>query len=116
MQILAWPDTADNRLPSFKMTVNLEGAFFVLWARWNVSYGFWTIDILSTDLEPLVTGQKIVIGVDLLTRNTEPRLPRGALLAVDLSGKITRIDREDMGRDVFLCYFTADEIAGAVAA
>lgn len=116
MQILAWPDTADNRLPSFKMTVTLDDTAFVLWAKWNVVYGFWTLDLLDSTLDPIVTGLKLALGIDLLHRYRDARLPGGALMVVDLSGKITRIDREDMGRDVFLCYFTADEIAGAVAA
>lgn len=100
--VIPWP----GEFSSFEQTVTLDGRLFRLHARWNTSHEYWSMDIIDDEDSPLVTGLKIVLGVELLNRYNDPRLPPGRLLAVDMSGAVTRIGRNDLGDRVQLAYAT----------
>lgn len=100
MQIIPWRNAS-----SFRETVALDGRNYVIWAKWNSTYEFWTIDIRDQVFEPIIHGLKLVPGVELIRRYSNEKLPPGSLMAVDFSQDLERIGRSDMGREAGLVYF-----------
>ena len=97
--------------PSWEQEVQLDGRAYVLRGRWNTRFSAWTLDVLTRDEEPLILGARIVIGIGLLQRAVDERLPAGEILCVNVTGST----RRDPGRDAFdedfrLIYLSEDEV------
>lgn len=96
-----------SEFSSFEQTVVLSGRRYRLRSKWNTVHEYWSLDILDgSSNEPIITGLKVIVGVELLNRYNDERLPPGQLIAVDMSGSIQRIGRNDMGNRVQLIYAT----------
>lgn len=101
-KIIPWRDSAD-----FKQSVRLDDRIFILRARWNTQYEFWSLDIYDANESALLLGQKLVFNTDLLERYTNPLLPQGRLFLIDSgseSRRIERIGRNDIGVNANLVY------------
>ena len=59
----------------------MDGRQYQLVGRWNDN-GFWTLDILTATAEPILLGRKVELGMDLIGRYTDDRLPSGKLFVV----------------------------------
>jgi hypothetical protein len=99
-QVIPW----DAINASFRETVELDGVPYTIWAKWNTAYEFWTIDILDLNEVVLVAGLKLVVGIELIRRFNDERLPPGNLVVVDVAGTTLRVARNDVGSNVQLMY------------
>lgn len=100
-EIIQWRD-----FPDFTQTVRLSGELFILRARWNTLYEFWTLDIFDKDNSPLLLGQKIVFNTDILGRYEDERLPNGRIFAIKSGNaqNLNQIGRNDIGTNVLIIY------------
>ena len=103
LEIIAWRPNS-----SFKQTVLLDGVSYVLWAKWNASYEYWTLDFLTPDLVPIASGIKLALGSELIRRRRDPALPPGNLVVFDISETAERVGRDQMGVDMLLVYENTD--------
>jgi len=92
--------------PAFQQQVTLERVLYTFRARFNAESGFWTLDILDRNREPLVTGIRLVMGQALLRNCRTPKAPPGELVLVgqgvpDLGG---------MGNGVQLAYVPSGDL------
>ena len=102
MSTVVLPVTPD--VPHFDFQVVLEGATFTLELRWNERSSTWSLSVFDAAGEQLTAGRPVVLGAELLGRSADARLPRGALFAIDTSGKNLEAGRYDLGSRVQLVY------------
>ena len=89
----------------------LDGTPFTIRQRWNTRDAAWIMDLLDVNGNPIFVGAKIVLGVALGRRVTDPRLP-GFFLAVDLAAKTPNEERDatfdDIGTRVAVYFYPFD--------
>jgi hypothetical protein len=69
----------DGTYQIWSVRVKIGGVDVDLKYRWNRTALYWTLDVLLTDGTPLVVGQVIFAGKDLLSRATDTRRPVGGI-------------------------------------
>ncbi len=62
----------------------LDGTPFTVRVRWNTRDAAWYLSLFDASNDPIIQGIKIVLGVPLGRRTTDPRMP-GVFLAADLA-------------------------------
>lgn len=105
----------DSAAPHYQVGTSLDGVQYILELKWNMRDEAWYLDILAEDEDPIRHGMKIVLGTLLGRRSVDPRMPAGAFIAADLSGAGREATIDDLGTRVVVYYYTADEVAAAVA-
>ena len=96
--------------PSFEVECQLDGVLYVFAFRWNGRAEQWVFDLADATRDPIVSGIAVVVDFPLARRGADPRLPPGALFAVDTTNTQTDPGLVDLGRRVVLVYFTAAEL------
>lgn len=95
----------------------LSNTAFTVNVRWNASddnrVGAWRMDLLDADGSRIFSGIKIVLGIALGRRCTDPRMPPGVFWAVDLAAAQAGTKRDatldDLGTRVVVYYYPFDE-------
>lgn len=105
--------TIDNITPRFTQTAQLDGLNFTFAFEWNDRSSQWTFSISDQDLNPLVHGVPVSVGIPLLNRHRDERLPLGFLEAIDTSDLGLDPGFNDLGQRVQLAYTPAAEIPAA---
>ena len=95
--------------PSYTFQITLDSEIFRFTFDWNTSYEFWTLSIADFAGTILLAGMKVVINYPLIRRYGSAVLPKGEIVAVDTTGKLQRIGRDDLGVSVQLVYVPRDE-------
>jgi hypothetical protein len=101
------------RNPNYSQRTRLDGRDYLLRFLYNDRDCRWSISIALDDGTPILSGRRIVAGVDLLTGVSDSRKPPGRLVAIDLPayGDTQQTPRDpsfgDLGRPerVRLAYF-----------
>lgn len=92
--------------PAFTQEIVLDNTPFRFTFNWNTRGKYWSMSIAGRDLVPLISGLKVVIDFFLLSKFPGRNLPPGEILAIDPSGQITKIERNDFQDKVSLIYLT----------
>lgn len=82
---------------------------FIVNLRWNTRDAAWYFDLLDETESRIISGVKIVLGIPLARRSTDPRMPLGIFYAVDLSGENNEATFDDLGTRVVLYFYPAAE-------
>ncbi len=100
--------------PAFqKFATAIDGNTFVINLRWNGRDAAWYFDLADADESPIVSGIKIVQGMLLGRRCTDPRFPRGVFWAVDLTNQKIDATFDDLGTRVVVYFYPiAEWLAG----
>lgn len=109
MSVLVIPTRTDA--PHYTIEVDLDSRTFELEFRWNDRAAAWFLTIRDADGVELLAGRRIVIGLPLLGRFRDPRLPAGELNAVELTGTDAEPGVDELGARVRLLYFEAGSLA-----
>lgn len=99
--------------PFFEVDSQLDGTLYRFTFRWNARNAQWSFDLTDADGDPIVLGVAVVVDFPLMHRAMhDPRMPPGALFAVDTANTQTDPGLDDLGpeRRVQLLYFTAAEL------
>jgi len=97
--------------PSFVERVVLDGTPYRLRFRWNTTGQFWTLQILTAAGVVILAGIKIVLDYELIHDYAWMGGPPGELYAVDPTGELTTIGRNDLPNGtVYLKYIPVAEI------
>lgn len=75
-----------NDEPSQEFTCEIDGNSYLFRIQLNVRGDLWTMDVSSSDDEPILQGVALTLGVDLLSNE---RFTSGLLFLVDYTGKNT---------------------------
>lgn len=100
-------DAAD---PIYRVGVTLNDTPYIFDVHWNGRDGAWYFDLLDSTEDPIRCGIKVVLGIPLGFRCTDPRFPRGVLLAADLSGAGRDATIDDLGYRVIVMHYTLAEL------
>jgi hypothetical protein len=117
MSVFTLPSIQDS--PHYDFVVELDGATYLVELKWNEREAAWYLSIGADEDTPLVAGKKVVLNIPLISRHRDSRLPPGALIALDTSGKDEPPGLDDLGRRVVLTYSdeeTVDEVLAEVDA
>ena len=102
--------------PEFRQSVTLGRRRFVIRARWNTRYEYWTYDLLTIQGDILIAGQRINKGWPTLSRYSNRDLPSGFIAAFDPADIRNRIPigRESLTDGVLMIFVSnAQMLAGA---
>lgn len=102
MTVLLLPTRQD--VPFYDFQIALDGAMFWLEFHWNLRDSSWRFSIFDATDTPLLVGRKVVLGIPLINRFRDPRLPAGDLSAIDTSGADVEPGFADLGARVHLLY------------
>lgn len=102
-------------IPNYRVGTVLNSTPVLLDVRWNARDAAWYLDMLTEDEDPIAIGCKIVLGVLLGGRSTNPAFPVGVLMAADLSGEGREATLDDLGTRVLVYFYTPEEIGFEVA-
>ena len=100
----------DSANPNYRVGVTLNDIPYLFEVRWNARDSAWYLDVLDVSEDPIRTGIKIVLGVALGWRSTDPRFPTGAILAEDLTGEGRDATYDDLGSRVVVYHYTVAEL------
>lgn len=92
----------------------LDGTRYRLLVQWNARERLWTAGLKTFDNRDIMRGRALRVNENLFGQLVDARLPGGALMVLDTSGRGVDPARDDLrtGR-VKLVYLTAAEVAGA---
>lgn len=96
--------------PAFTQEIVLDNTPFRFSFNWNTRGEFWTLIIANRDQVPLISGIKIVIDYELISKYPGRSLPPGELYAIDPSGELEKIGRNDFQDKAKLIYVTESEL------
>jgi len=85
-----------KNIASFKQTVKLDNENYVLIFNHNTRTDSWTVSFERTDGTSIVAGLGVVLNYDMITPFRAYDLPPGQLWAVDTTGEIDKIGRDQL--------------------
>ena len=86
--------------------VVFEGTPYKLVFRWN-SYGeFWTLSFYALGGEVVLQNIKLVLNYELISRFGHLEIPPGELRAIDTTGELTSIGRNDLFDGIVILQYT----------
>ena len=100
MDKIQWIDA-----PEWSQLVTLDKKTYCLRARYNTTSRQWSIDVLTSNYIPIVTGIAVVQGIWLLEQYKDERLPRGDFFVSEGS-----TDYQGMLSDTYLVYVPEAEL------
>ncbi len=95
--------------PSFTEEITLEDRPYRFRFDWNYTGNYWSMMISDRELNVLVAGIKIVPAYELIADFPGRNLPPGELYAIDTTGEVRKIGRNDIGDRVQLIYVESTE-------
>lgn len=95
----------------FGFSCELGGVTYGFVFRWNDRVEQWRLDVLDGAGDRIVSGVPVVVGVPLLQRFRDPRLPPGLLTAIDTDGGLVDPGFADLGRRVVVSYADLEDLA-----
>lgn len=100
-----------NAPSQWQEQIRLDGQDYVLTFSWNALNEYWSMDILTRDLEPIVLGIKIVVNYNLTYPYVAEGIPPGDIVCQNLIGSDDKIQRYDMGDVTELIYYSVGEFS-----
>ena len=108
LKIPLQPETSDQLV-----SVELDGNPYTLRVLWNERAGYFSLSVLTVDLQPILTNIKMVKNYDLTWRFKDTRLPFGNFYFVQENGKADRPGYSDLGVNFGLYYYEPDVVITA---
>ena len=97
-------------LVSWRQRTSIDGRDYLLDFLWNDRNGTWTISLSKEDGTPLRSGIPITLQRPLFPAPTLD-MPRGTMVAIDLSNTSVEATLTDLGTRVILKYYSLEQIA-----
>ena len=98
-------------LPEYILDVTLDAVPYRGVIKWNTRGAYYTLDILTREGDPIVSGLKLCLNARLIQKHPGRGLPTGELFVVDPSGGLTVILYDDLEGRISLTYATEAELA-----
>lgn len=106
MRAFALPSPA---IPFYTVRATMDGADFYLRFEWNSRSG-WYMGMADAEKSVIFAPRKLVADRNLLLFRTDERLPPGALLLWDSTGRQQDPGYEDLDQRHFLLYYSEAEV------
>lgn len=102
MAYLEMPVRSDS--PAYFFQIALEKVFYNFDFNWNERGNYWVMSIADQSQNPLISGIKLVSGIDLLEKYKIEGLPTGSFFILDTTGKNTDPNKDNFAVTHFLIY------------
>lgn len=96
-------------VPNYRIGTSLSGKVYLLDFRWNARAEAWFMDVLQEDETLVRAGLKLVLGVIIGGRETDPDFPAGYFMLSDLAGGGEEATLDSLGDRHQLYYFEPGE-------
>lgn len=93
-----------SSIPNYEFKTDLDGVTYTLSFRYNSRMDRWIMDIKTEDDDPIIMGIPILLGVSLIKRFADSRLPAGDIFAISVGTTTAEAGKEDLGENVLLLY------------
>jgi hypothetical protein len=93
-----------SSIPNYEFKTDLDGVTYTLAFRYNSRMDRWIMDIKTEDDDPIIMGIPILLGVSLVKRFADSRLPAGDIFAISTGTTTSEAGKEDLGENVLLLY------------
>lgn len=110
--MLRLPMPADG-YPSQTAQVLIEDAYYAVIWRWNERDGAWYFGLADADGERIVSGVRVVLGVNLLSAVPAGKGPDGAIVVMESGGTTAEPGLRDLGNRVQAIYVSRVEFTEA---
>lgn len=97
-----------EKIPSQTFRISLENVFYRFRVRWNERQQYFSFDLLSDESVPLLYGQPMLKGSNLL--NAFQEIPIGGLFMLTIGDNIGEATLENIGDSVVFVHLTQEEI------
>lgn len=97
-----------SEFPHFSQDVSLDGLAYRFVFLWNTRAGHWAMSVYDLQENPLVIGIPVALDMEILRQYPSRGLPPGEIRAVDPSGKLQIIGREDLAAGRVLLIYTPE--------
>jgi hypothetical protein len=98
-----------------KLSVELDGNPYRLRVVWNERFGYFSLTVMTSDDEDILTNIKMVKNYPLTSRFKDTRLPTGSLYFVQEKGTADKADFDDLGVTFGLYYYEPDTVVTTTA-
>lgn len=102
MAILRVP--LNHSLYHYEFRVELGSMIYVFEIRYNTYMGTWIFSIYDSANDPIIMGLPLLVGIDLLRRYTDDRLPPGRLFMYNLENNNQDGEEKDLGDNLLMLY------------
>lgn len=109
--IIVLPTRTDY--PFYSFEIELEQKTFEFEFHWNDRDQSWIFTIRDANGTDLLSGRKVVLGLPLLARYRDPRLPTGEITAIDTTDDDREPGLYELGDRVKLLHFEYADIPAA---
>lgn len=96
--------------PAMSEEIILDDKSYRFRFSWNTRASFWSMEIFNSELETIVSGIKVVLNYELITRNPDRGLPPGEIFAIDPSDTLSEITLNNLGTEIKLIYVEESEL------
>lgn len=103
--------TLTDGTKSYEFRAQFGGATYLVALRWNARAQAWRLSLSDSEGNVLRT-KKVALGVGLLARESNSRLPYGELLALDTSGQDLQPGVDELGARVKLLFTDYADLFG----
>lgn len=103
-------------LVRYSFGLELEGRSYGFEFYWNDRAAAWFFHLSDDNGDPILSGRRVSVGIPLLWRFADARLPPGELTAIDTAGAGVDPGLSDLGARVKLLYFESTETDASIRA
>ncbi len=100
--------------PAWTSQMQLTNQIFILFFKWNAMNGYWVMNILDRNNNPILLGIKVVPNYDLTSQFPILGMPAGSILCQNIRNMWNEIQRFDMGQTTELIYYEPGELEANV--
>lgn len=97
-------------IPNYQFSTVLDSYTVTFDVLWNARDNAWYFDLYDSDLTPIAFGIKVVLGVNLGRKSTDPFFQQNLLRAFDTSGQGIDAGIDDLGARVIVRRYSIAEI------
>lgn len=102
MAYLEMPIRSD--IPAYFFQIALEKVFYNFDFNWNDRGQYWVMSISDQQEVAIISGIKLVTGIDILEKYKKVGMPLGSFFILDTTGKNTDPNKDNFGVTHFLIY------------
>ena len=106
MARLTMPVNSDNS--HYDFFIDLEDITYNFEFKYNTRMDRWIMNISDSDLNPIIQGMALVLGLEYLSLYTTDRKPPGQLILFNFENEFVECGRNDLGNSCKLIYIESE--------
>lgn len=88
----------------YEFQADIDNQTFIFKIRYNTRSGLWYCDLMDDEGTPIISGQPLLIGVNLFKRFNHTNAPQRDFFIVNYNNEYVEMDYDNVGVDAFMQY------------